>query len=126
MKSKVSLVLTELCVMLLTLAIAAALCLRVFVWSDEASKQNAARDAALIQMQNIAELLKATGSPEQTAKAMRGSTSGDHWVIPTEGCEIRILPAQGSEESLRSVWLEAVYQETVLIRFPVSWQEVAP
>jgi hypothetical protein len=126
MKSKVSLVLTELCIMLLVLAVAAVLCLRVFVWAEDRSGQNAARDAALIQMQSVAELLKATGDPEETARSMNGSKSGDHWYIPMETYEIRILPAQTEGASPPLVYLEAVYRDTVLIRFPVSWQEVAP
>lgn len=126
MKSKVSLMLTELCIMLLTLALAAALCLRIFLWADQTSRESAARDAALIHMQGVAEMLKATGSPEATVTAMAGANKGDFWYIPTETYEIRIIPADPQAENLRSVYLEALYQDDLLIRFPVYWQEVAP
>ncbi len=126
MKSRVSLALTELCIMLLVLAFAAALCLRVFLWADETARQNTARDAALIHMQSVAELLKVTGSPEAVATQMSGAQRSGHWYIPAETYEIRMLPAEASGEALGSVYLEAVYQDTVLISFPVSWQEVAP
>lgn len=125
MKSKVSLALTELCVMLLVLALASALCLRVFVWADETSQKSAARDDALIYMQSVAEMLKATGSPEDTVLALGGSRTENYWQIPGEIFDIRIIATETAEDNLRSVSLEAVYQDTVLIRFPVSWQEVA-
>lgn len=61
MRSKAPLALMEQAVMILVFALAAALCLRVFVWSDRAGKRLTAVDRAVVQVQNMAETLKRTG-----------------------------------------------------------------
>ena len=58
MKSKASLVLMEQLVMLLVFALAAALCLRMFVLSDRKSLDFEARDYAVLEVQNAAETVK--------------------------------------------------------------------
>ena len=47
--------------MVLIFALAAVLCLRVFVWSDRASEKGAARDMAALKVQSAAELIKNEG-----------------------------------------------------------------
>ena len=77
MRSKAPLVLMEQAVMVLVFALAAALCLRAFVWSDQLSRQNEARDRALLEVQNAAEALKHTGgdmahAQEEAARRLGG------------------------------------------------------
>lgn len=65
MKSRASLVLMEQLIMVLVFALAAALCLQVFVKADAISQQTARRDEAVVIAQNTAELLKAGRDPEE-------------------------------------------------------------
>ena len=68
MRSKSPLALMEQVVMVLVFALAAALCLRVFVFSDQASERNEAVDRAVLEVQNAAETLKSTGLPADEAQ----------------------------------------------------------
>lgn len=61
MRSKTPLALMEQAIMVLVFALAAALCLRVFVWSNETSKDVEARDRAAIEVQSVAEVIKNEG-----------------------------------------------------------------
>ena len=125
MKNRASLVLIELCIMLLVLAVSAAVCLRIFLWADQTSKDNAARDMAVIQMQSVAETIKGFGSLEEGAKAIGATQRTEAWIVAGEDYEIRITPLADEKENLGSALLEAVCGDTVLMRFTVSWQEVA-
>lgn len=58
MRSKAPLALMEQVVMVLVFALAAALCLQVFVFSAQASRRNEAIDHAVLEAQNAAEALK--------------------------------------------------------------------
>lgn len=86
MRSKAPLVLMEQAVMVLVFALAAALCLRAFVWSDQLSRQNEARDRALLEVQNAAETLKHAGgdtahAQEEAARRLGGQVSQGLWYI---------------------------------------------
>lgn len=61
MRSKAPLALMEQVVMVLVFALATALCLQVFVFSNQVSKRNAAIDHAVLEAQNAAETIKAAG-----------------------------------------------------------------
>jgi Tfp pilus assembly protein PilX len=58
-RSKTPLALMEQLVMVLVFALAAALCVQVFVLSDRTSRYGEARDRALLEAQSAAEALKA-------------------------------------------------------------------
>ena len=58
MKNKTPLVIMEQTVMILVFALAAAVCMQVFVYSDKLSRYNRQRDDAVIIAQNAAEMLK--------------------------------------------------------------------
>lgn len=58
MRSKTPLALMEQVVMILVFALAAALCIQVFVFADQTSRHNEARDRAVLEAQNAAEALK--------------------------------------------------------------------
>jgi len=58
MRSKAPLLLMEQLVMLLVFAFAAALCLQIFVLSGKLSEKYEIRDRAVLEAQNVAELLK--------------------------------------------------------------------
>ena len=61
MRSKAPLALMEQLVMVLVFALAAALCVQVFVLSSRTSRWNESRDRAVVEAQNAAELLKGDG-----------------------------------------------------------------
>lgn len=82
MKKNASLALIEQAVMLLVLAIAAALCLKAFVWADTQSLHYSNRDRAITQLQSAADVLKFhKGDLTAAAQAHGGTLDGDQWVI---------------------------------------------
>ena len=82
MKSKAPLALMEQLVMLLVFALAAALCLQVFVLSDRMSQRGEARDHAVIQVQNAAETIKNCGGDlEKCAELLGGTCDETVWQI---------------------------------------------
>lgn len=62
MRSKAPLALMEQAVMILVFALAAALCLRAFIFSDQTSKRIDAREHAASRAQSAAEIIKSEGS----------------------------------------------------------------
>lgn len=74
MKSRAPLVLMEQLVMILVFALAAALCLQVFVLADRVSARNEQTDRAVLACQNTAETLKAAGW-ERSAALLGGTFS---------------------------------------------------
>ncbi len=82
MKKNASLALIEQAVMLLVLAIAAALCLKAFVWADTQSLHYSNRDRAITQLQSAAEVLKFhKGDLTAAAQTHGGSLGGGQWVV---------------------------------------------
>lgn len=58
MKSRSTLVLTEIILMVLVFFVSAALCVNAFVKADALEKKSEIRDRALFEMQNVIETLK--------------------------------------------------------------------
>ena len=137
MRSKAPLAMMEQLVMVLVFALAAALCLQVFVLSDKTSRRNEARDRAVLEAQNTAEELKSLrGDFAQAAELYGGTFDGQTWgrsyntdwereddseaayhilAIRTDngdpllGCaEVTVFTAEGD----------------LLFSLPVAWQEV--
>lgn len=75
-RSKVPLVLMEQLVMLLVFALAAAVCLRIFVFADRASRQVQDRDRAAELVQNTAQVLQHTAGDFSRAAAL---LEAQHW-----------------------------------------------
>ena len=96
MKSKAPLALLELLIALLVFSAAAAWCLQAFSLSERISRQNEARDQAVLQAQNAAEVIRSVqGDWEEAAERYGGSWNGSAWQISytqswqiTEGNEI--------------------------------------
>ena len=143
MRSKAPLAMMEQIVMLLVFALAAALCLQAFVKSDQQSKRSEARDQALREAQNAAEVIQYTGGDFQRAAALLDATNwqedalsicfGYDWepyapnpqgTYPfgyTLGvCRIDSgAPGLGKAE----VWVQEDESGEELARFEVAWQE---
>ena len=123
MKSRASLVLIELVIVLLVFSLAAMLCIQGFVWSNAASLEESQKDQALLQLQNAAEQLKSGQAlPE--------------WVFYDENWQktqenpafiLRISPVEQENRLLATFQLTVTKADgTVLGGLTVSYQEVTP
>lgn len=140
MRSKAPLALMEQAVMVLVFALAAALCLRVFVWSDQASRDNEARDRALLLAQSAAEIMKQAGgdmprAQEAVVEQLGGQLSqglyfsfydGDWQPVEQDGA-VYCLETQGEPTDVPGLWRAdvRVSRESdglLLVRLPVAWQ----
>lgn len=127
MKNKSLLTVIELTVMILFFALAAAVCVKGFVWADQRSMRNAVRDYAVLQAECAAELLKSS----------RGDLSGQEDFFPIANgwersfthaeapCMLRVTltqpqPLLGGAD----VWVTDASGQ-VLAELTVYWQEVS-
>lgn len=113
MKSKASLSLMELLVMILIFALAAALCMQVFARTQEISLETVRRDEAVVLAQNGAELLKAGTAAEEIEAAL----SKDPYAV-----KIQELPQE--IPSLKQAEVTVFYDDTALFSLMVGCQEV--
>lgn len=136
MKNKATLTLMELAVMLLVFSLAAAFCLRAFVWADETSGLCANRDRALVQVQNAAEVLKACGGDvNQAAGMFGGSVQGNTWSVRyDEGWEqveadgeylLVVRREPSGMEYLFTADVRVLWEEDCLVQLDVAGQEVS-
>lgn len=138
MKKNASLALIEQVIMLLILIVAAALCLRAFVWSDQKSSYYADRDRAMVELQSAAEILKAhSGDFSAAAAAYGGSATQTQWVLEfDENWNITAAPgtyqicATAVACDVDYLGSATVTAQTVtgdiFAQLTISWQEVAP
>lgn len=113
MKNKTSLLLMEQLVMVLIFALAAALCLSVFVKADQISRETVRRDEAVLLAQNAAEVLKATSGDVDRAAA---NETGDYRLeIERIDSQLDLL----GQAEIR-VWRE----EELIFTLRTGWQEV--
>lgn len=115
MKSRGSLVLMELLVMILVFALASALCLQIFAGAKALSVRTARMDEAVLLAQNAAELLKAArGAPEALQALSSGAYCLEAQHLPDE------IPGLGQAE------IRVYFEEDCLICLSTGWQEVLP
>ena len=136
MRSKVPLALMEQLVMVLVFALAAALCVQVFVLSDRTSRRNEARDRAVLEAQNAAEELKSVhGDFAQLTDLYGGTWNGqlwgrsydEHWEKDSgTAYNLLVVPADSGEALLGTAEVMVYTAEgDLLVSLPVAWQEVA-
>ena len=124
MRNKAPLALLEQILMLLIFALAAVICLRVFLWSDDTSRHSARRDDALIHAQTVAETVKAHGGDfTAAAAALHGTVEDGALVVTQEDYTLR------TEKEVPAPYLgraEIVVEAggEVLFTLPIAWQEV--
>ena len=138
MKNSAFLALMEQMIMTLVFALAAALCLQVFILSEQMSLRSEAQSHALITTQNAAEALKGShGDLDFCANLIGGSVQDNCWSIQyndqweiTEcdvAYELQVTIAPKTSEFLRTATLTTQSAEgSTLISFDVTWQEVSP
>lgn len=134
MKRKTSLPLMELAIMIMVFALAAVMCLRVFVWADSRSRENEARSKMAIRAQNAAEMLKYThGDLSASKDAIGGIEDGETWTLRydenyelTDGdAEYTIeVQREDGEALLGQAGITALDSNGgVLLTLTVCWQE---
>ena len=134
MKSKVPLSLMEQLTMILVFALAAAVCLRLFILANTVSARVAAQEQAVIAVQNTAESLKAArGDFDQLVSLYGGERTENGWKI---GCDEN---GEEAEDAFFTVEAAAFEDEIpllgsarivsndqngkLLFQIDVSWQE---
>lgn len=135
-RSKTPLALMEQLVMVLVFALAAALCVQVFVLSDQTSRRSGERDRALLEAQNAAEALK---SGDEDYFAALSAVTGDggrsisydeDWrsVADASTAAYHLLIFPG-DSGLDGLWTAQVQVYTadgeLLANLPVAGQEVS-
>jgi len=134
MKSRAPLSLIEQTLMILVFALASVLCLQVFVWADNRSRNNTARDHAVLCAQNAAETLKSCRGDYAAAAALSGGSwdgaawiacYDDGWSESTAGYRLEVLPGKKQLEMLGGASVR-VYDVSgrLLTQLDVCWQEV--
>lgn len=113
MRSKASLFLMEQLVMLLVFALAAALCLNVFVRANEISLQTARRDEAVRMAQNAAEMLKSGKNPELLQETAENN-----------GLTLQIVEETSEIEGLCQAKITVFYENSEIFSLQTGWQEV--
>ena len=138
MRSKAPLVLMEQLVMVLVFALAAALCVQVFVLSDQTSRSHEARDRAVVAAQNAAENLKGCGGDYAAAAerwggdwngSMWGFSYDEAWPVCQDQSQAAyhalVTPAESGRDLLGQAQVTVYTAEgDVLFSIPVAWQEV--
>ena len=126
MRNKAPLALLEQILMLLIFALAAVICLRAFLWSDDTSRHSARRDDALIHAQTMAETVKAYGGDfSAAAAALHGTVEDGALVIEGETYTLR-AEKEAPAPYLGQAEIAAEVAGEVLFTLPVAWQEVSP
>lgn len=137
MKNKAPLALMEQMVMLLVFALAAALCMQVFVFARQLSLRCEAEAHAVQAAQNAAEVLKGSGGDYARAvKAHGGRCEEEIWRIGYDGqwrqsetdvaYWVEVVPAGSGQPLLGMADVTVETSEDVeLFSLTVAWQEVA-
>jgi len=137
MKNKAPLSLMEQLVMLLVFALAAGLCLQVFVLSDRMSRGFEARDHAVLAVQNTAEVLKVCEGDLDACAALYGGTVSDaqwqltydaQWnCVSGEYADYCVVADVKQEQPLLGTALVSAKTSDgeTLFEVTVSWQEAA-
>lgn len=134
MKSKAPLAMMEQLVMVLVFALAAALCLQTFVLSGKISKKTEAKNRAVTEAQNAAEIMKNGGfseyleryAPKQTEDESVSFFTKDWEITGEENQAEYKLTVSYTESVDLSLWQADIAIATVsgeeLIRIPVAGQ----
>lgn len=125
MKNRTSLVLMEQLVMVLVFALAAALCLGVFVKADQISRETRYRDEAVLLAQNGAEVLKScAGSLEKTAEILDGTVTENGLQVESDGFIMVLTPEDSGMPGLGQARIAVYLEEEPIFTLRTGWQEV--
>lgn len=124
MKNKANLAIMEQVIMLLVLAVAAAICIQVFIQAHLTEKKNHLQDLAIENVQNVSEILKSTGNLEQTAQKTGGYIENGVLTVQLDGFTVTATPIQSENPLLGRVKVVARDGESIIAELDVCWQEV--
>lgn len=137
MKSKAPLALMEQILMVLVFALAAGLCLQMFVFASQLSRCCEAKDSAVLVVQNVAEVWKINcGDAQKCAQKLGGEHKGDAWQIgydadweEAHGSEVEylvtVMPVASNNPLLGCADIIAQTADgDCLFQVSVAWQEV--
>ena len=139
MKSRTTLSLMELTLMLLLFAVTAAVCLRAFALSDRLSRQAEQRDRAVLWAQTMAETWKALDGNLEQAETLYGKTDGaGSWTLCLDGdwtwteeagsavyaAELREEPGEGLLQKAR-ITVRALEDGRCIYQLEAACQEAA-
>ena len=136
MKSKAPLALMEMLIMVAVFAFAAALCVSVFVKSSIYSAEGAARDRAVVEAENAAELIRYyDGDLNAAAKVLGGEGSEEALTVAYDADwktgELKAetafeLKAQIEESGTKGLGKAVIFVQDEkgreLFTIPVAWQ----
>lgn len=125
MRNRTSLVLMEQLVMVLVFALAAALCLGVFVQADRISRQTRQRDEAVLLAQNGAEVLKSCAGDRETAvRILNGTITGEGLQVLSRDfrMDVEYLPTEIA--GLGKAQIRVYLEDELLFELQTGWQEV--
>lgn len=114
MKNKAVLSLMEQVIMILVFAVAAAICLRVFMHADSVSQTSSLTDSAYLMAQNAAEMIK--------------NSSGEileegNYVLDSEGLVLKAELLETENKYLGAAEITVFRGEEILCEIPVRWQK---
>ena len=122
MKNKTPLVIMEQTIMILVFALAAAVCMRVFVYSDNLSRYNGQRDDAVIIAQNAAEMLKRSNGELRTPIYY---DENGRQISERENAayQLNVTGGESGDPKLWTAKVEVIRSDnTVLFELPVAGQ----
>lgn len=129
MRSRAPLSLMEQMVMLLVFALAAAVCLQVFVKSDELSRSSEVRDRAAAACQNAAEIIRRAGRLEAGPGRAGRQYYDENWEPVSGETGAYWLEVQELESSLPGLGRAAVSVSArggeTLFELDIAWQKEA-
>ena len=133
MENRSFLNLIEQQLMILVFAVAAAICIKTFVYSDMISRDTETRDRAVEAAQNVAECIKnSSGDIALAASVLGGTEDGDDWVIMfdenwqevTSDGEYTVRVSAEKRTGLYTAGRITVTDgDDTVFSMPVSWQE---
>lgn len=125
MKSRSTLTLMELLIMVLVFALAAALCLQAFAGANRISETAAARDRAVLEAQNAAEVLKScSGCWEEAAHLYGGTWDGSVWTLSWDSGTLRAAPTDSGDPLLGQAEITVTDRDgNLLIALTAAWQK---
>lgn len=125
MKNRTSLVLMEQLVMVMVFALAAALCLGVFVKADRICAETADRDGAVLLAQNGAEVLKScSGDTGQAALLLGGTPSETGLTVQSDGYIMEVQLTESGISGLGQADIHVFWDEELIFSLRTGWQEV--
>lgn len=125
MKHKSPLALMEQLIMVLVFALTAAMCVGLFVKSNQTSHDTQFRDGAVLVAQNGAEAVKScAGDLEETARVLEGTLVNGELFVESEGYLMVITLVDSEVAGLGQAEICVSMDGILIYTLRTGWQEV--